>query len=91
VAFLYAMSDIHGCYEPFIEALGNIDLSNGENRLFQMRTFLANFVTRVEVSKTHITVELLYKDEYGNPFMQNYPCSQNSRMVGVTGWTVIVL
>jgi hypothetical protein len=34
------------------------------------RAFLTNFVTRVEVSKSHITVEILYKDEYDNPFMR---------------------
>jgi serine/threonine protein phosphatase 1 len=41
MAFYYAMSDIHGYYQPFIDALEIVDLSDSRNCLFLLGDYVA--------------------------------------------------
>jgi len=64
-------------FEFLLEKVRDLD----ENDDSKIRGFFANFVSRVEVSKAHITIVFPYNNEHGNRYMQNYTCSQKYAVV----------
>ncbi|QTQ08615.1 serine/threonine protein phosphatase [Macrococcoides canis] len=63
MGLIYAMSDIHGHYEAFIEALSKIDLSNKNNKLILLGDYINNGDKSLEVIEKVMALENEYPEQ----------------------------
>lgn len=68
---IYAMSDIHGCYEEFLQALELIDLS-GSNKLLLLGDYIHGGVGNYEVLDTIIKLQWKYGSDKVIALMGNH-------------------
>ncbi|MGK0576017.1 metallophosphoesterase [Macrococcus capreoli] len=60
---IYAMSDIHGHYQEFIDALMNIDLNDKENKLILLGDYIDNGMNSKAVIEKIMTLEKEYPEQ----------------------------
>lgn len=63
MAKIFAMSDVHGYYEEFIEALNKIDLSDTDNRLILLGDYIDNGSQSFQVISKIIELEKEFPEQ----------------------------
>ncbi|WP_193588882.1 metallophosphoesterase, partial [Streptococcus pneumoniae] len=63
MAKIYAISDIHGYLDEFIDALNKVNLNDKDNRLFLLGDYLDNGLQSFQVISKIIELEEIYPNQ----------------------------
>lgn len=73
MAKIYAISDIHGYLDEFIDALNKVNLNDKDNRLFLLGDYLDNGLQSFQVISKIIELEEIYPNQIITLLMKLIP------------------